>query len=319
MNMIDIVFLGTPHFAVNSLKALVENHYNIKAVICQPDRPKGRGQASVLPPVKEYALNNGLKVFQPEKIKAPEAAEYLRQLAPDLMITAAFGQILSAENLKVPPLGCVNVHASLLPKYRGAAPIQWAIINGEKTTGITTMFTEVGLDCGDIILKKETEILENETAGELFERLAALGAQTLLETVRLIETGKAIRTPQNHSEATHFPMIKKQDAIIDFSKIAMAIHNFVRGMNPSPVAYTMLSGQVLKIYEANSTGQAIPQDTKCGQVVFADAKSGLLVAAADQLIELKSIQLPGKRIMDSKEFLRGHSIEAGTILGGGIL
>ena len=187
--MIDIVFLGTPDFAVPSLKALVENGYRVKAVFTQPDRPKGRGNKLTYSPVKEYALQKGLTVYQPEKIRLPEPAAVLRALKPDLMVTAAFGQILSKENLDSARLGCVNVHGSLLPAYRGSSPIQWAVINGEKETGITTMYTAIGVDCGDMILQKKINIGENETAGELFERMAPLGAEVLLETVRLIEEG----------------------------------------------------------------------------------------------------------------------------------
>lgn len=313
--MIDIVFLGTPDFAVYSLKALVEAGYPIKEVITQPDRPKGRGQAAVMSAVKQYALCAGIPVFQPEKIKSPEAAAHLRALAPDLMITAAFGQILSAENLAVPPLGCVNVHASLLPAYRGAAPIQWAIINGETVTGVTTMYTEVGLDCGDIILKKEAPIYSNETAGRLFDRLAVLGAETLLETVRLMEAGNAPRTPQDHSKASHYPMITREMAELDFRKDACALVNLVRGMNPWPVAYTCIQGQVVKVFEAVCTGQKRPEGMECGTVVCADDRRGLLVAAGDELLELVCIQRPNCRRMDAKECLRGHRVPCGIVLG----
>ena len=206
----DIVFLGTPDFAVPSLKALIENGYNVKAVFTQPDRPKGRGNKVQFSPVKECALEYNIPVYQPEKIRLEENAKILKELKPDLMITCAFGQILSKENLDTAPLGCINVHGSLLPKYRGSSPIQWAVINGESETGITTMYTDIGVDCGDIIHQNTVKIGDNETAGELFDRLAVLGAQTLLETLKLLEENKLTRTPQDHSQSTHYPMLDKK-------------------------------------------------------------------------------------------------------------
>ncbi len=306
--MIDIVFLGTPDFAVPSLRILAENGYRIKAVFTQPDRPKGRGNKTAFSPVKEYAVQNGFAVYQPEKIRLPEYAALLRDLQPDLMVTAAFGQILSKENLDSARLGCVNVHGSLLPAYRGSSPIQWAVINGEKETGITTMYTDVGVDCGDIILQRKISIGQDETAGQLFERMASLGAEVLLETVRLIEEGKAPRIPQEEKKATHFPMLDKKNAAIDFSQEAFKIKNFIRGLNPWPIAWTMCGKDVIKVYSATvleQEAEAVP-----GTVVYADEKRGLIVCAKDQLISLDVIQLPGKKAMDARLYLRGNSLSA---------
>lgn len=309
--MIDIVFLGTPDFAVPSLKALKENGYNIKAVFTQPDRPKGRGNKLAFSPVKEYAVSMNIPVFQPEKIKLEENARVLRDLKPDLMVTAAFGQILSKENLESARLGCVNVHASLLPKYRGSSPIQWAIINGEKTTGITTMYTDIGVDCGDILLQKEIEIGENETAGELFDRLAVLGAQTLIETVKLIENNGVLRIKQDERLATHYPMLDKKSARIDFSKKAFEIKNFVRGLNPWPIAWFFDENDVIKVYSCSVTEQRSAKEP--GTVVSADSKNGLRVATGDFDIILDIIQAPGKKAMDSKVFFVGNKLKTERI------
>ncbi len=306
--MIDIVFLGTPDFAVPSLKALIENGYNIKAVFTQPDRPKGRGNKVQFSPVKEYALSQNIPVYQPEKIRTEENAKILKELKPDLMITAAFGQILSKENLESAPLGCINVHGSLLPKYRGSSPIQWAVINGEKITGITTMYTDVGVDCGDIILKKELSIGEDETAGELFDRLSILGADALIETLKLFENGKIKRTPQNHEEATHFPMLEKSMGRIDFSKKSSEIKNLVRGMNPWPVAWAKCGDDILKIYSVTVLDEK--SDFTPGTIICADSKNGLKVSTGDGAILINTLQLPGKKAMDSKTFFVGNNLKA---------
>lgn len=302
----DIVFLGTPDFAVPSLKALVENGYNVKAVITQPDRPKGRGNKLAMSPVKEYALSKQIPVYQPEKIK--NEPEILSALKPDLMITAAFGQILSKENLDAAPLGCVNVHGSLLPKYRGSSPIQWAVINGEEETGITTMYTALGVDCGDIILQEKTKIGKNETAGELFDRLANLGAEVLIKTVELIKEGKAPRTPQVEAEATHFPMLDKQKAKIDFSFTAKQIENLVRGLNPWPIAWSTCGEEVVKIYAAHIVDKK--SNAVAGTIVLANKEDGILVATGDNLLSIDVFQVPGKKAMDAKVFLLGNKLKA---------
>ena len=306
--MIDIVFLGTPDFAVPSLKALVENGYNVKAVFTQPDRPKGRGNKMQFSPVKEYALEAGIPVYQPVKIRESEYAQILSDLKPDLMITAAFGQILSKENLEAAPLGCVNVHASLLPKYRGSSPIQWAVIKGEKTTGISTMYTALGVDTGDVILQKELEIGEDETAGELFDRLSLLGAETLIETVKLIEKGEAPRTPQDESKASHYPMLDKSKGLLDFTKPSKEIKDLIRGLCPWPVAWTVNGGEVIKVYSATLTDEK--SDKAPGTVVSQDAKQGLKVVTGDGVIRLDTIQLSGKKAMDSKIFFVGNKLKA---------
>lgn len=306
--MIDIVFLGTPDFAVPSLKALIDNGYNVKAVFTQPDRPKGRGNKVQFSPVKEYAISQNIPVYQPDKIRTEENAKILKDLKPDLMITAAFGQILSKENLKSAPLGCINVHGSLLPKYRGSSPIQWAVINGEKVTGITTMYTDIGVDCGDIILKKEIFIGENETAGELFDRLALLGADTLIETLELLKENKIVRTPQKEEEATHYPMLDKSMGIIDFSKKAIEIKNLVRGLNPWPVAWTKCDEDIVKIYSVSVLNEN--SDAEPGTIITSDSKNGLKVKCGDGVISIDVLQLPGKKAMDAKTFFVGNKLKA---------
>ncbi|MBE7091564.1 MAG: methionyl-tRNA formyltransferase [Clostridiales bacterium] len=304
----DIVFLGTPDFAVPSLKALVENGYNVKAVFTQPDRPKGRGNKVQFSPVKEYAIENNIPIYQPDKIRLPQNAQILKDLKPDLMITCAFGQILSKENLDTAPLGCINVHGSLLPKYRGSSPIQWAIINGEKVTGITTMYTDIGVDCGDIIHQNILEIGENETAGELFDRLSLLGAQTLLETLKLLENGNIKRTKQDEQNATHFPMLDKKMAGIDFNKTSQEIKNLVRGLNPWPVAWAKCGEDIIKIYSVsvlNEKTNKIP-----GTVLCADSKNGLKVATNDGVISIDLLQFSGKKTMEAKTYFVGNKLKA---------
>ncbi len=310
--MIDIVFLGTPDFAVPSLKALVENGYNVKAVFTQPDRPKGRGNKVQFSPVKEYAISQCIPVYQPDKIRLEEHAKILKDLKPDLMITVAFGQILSKENLESARLGCINVHGSLLPKYRGSSPIQWAVINGEKETGVTTMFTDIGVDCGDIILKKSVEIGENETAGELFDRLSDLGAEVLIETLELVEKDRLVRTPQDHSKATHFPMLDKKMAQIDFSKTSNEIKNLVRGMNPWPIAWTKCGDDIIKVYSVTVLDEQA--DSEPGTVLCADNRNGLKVKTGDGVISIDLLQFPGKKTMDAKVFFVGNKLKADKLI-----
>ena len=245
-----IVFLGTPDFAVPSLKMLIDEGYEIAGVFTQPDRKKDRGHKQSAPPVKITAEEHGIPVYQFEKIKTPEAVEALKSLRPDLMITAAFGQILSAEILALPPLGCVNVHASLLPKYRGAAPIEWAIINGESTTGITTMVTDIGLDTGDMLLKREVLIGAEETGEELRQRLSVLGAEVLSDTLKLIKAGQAPREKQNDEEMSYYPMLKKETGLICWDKKAEELRNLCRALDASPGAYTLFNEEKLKIFKA---------------------------------------------------------------------
>ena len=304
----DIVFLGTPDFAVPSLKALIENGYNVKAVFTQPDRPKGRGNKVQYSPVKECALSYNIPVFQPEKIRTEENAKILKDLKPDLMITCAFGQILSQENLDSAPLGCINVHGSLLPKYRGSSPIQWAVINGESETGITTMYTDIGVDCGDIIHQNTIKIGENETAGELFDRLSELGAKTLIETLKLLDENKLTRTPQDHSKATHYPMLDKKMGGIDFSKTSEHIKNLVRGLNPWPVAWFKAGEDIVKVYSVSILNETT--NKKPGTVLSADSKQGLKVATGNGVISIDVLQFPGKKSMDAKTYFVGNKLKA---------
>ena len=301
-----IAFLGTPEFALPSLDMLFQSGHEL-GVFTQPDRPVGRHAVLTPPPTKVYALERGIPVFQFEKIRLPEGVQALKSFAPDLMVTAAFGQILSAENLAVPKYGCINVHGSLLPKYRGAAPIQWAVINGETETGITTMMTDVGMDTGDILLVDRVAIGENETAGELFERLSVLGAETLSRTIAALESGTLVRTPQDEYQATKCPMLKKEHGKIDFSKTAREVHNLVRGTNPWPGAFALLEGEPLKLHVTRMTG------CDFGSAPFGslkgDAKTGLFVLCADGWLEILELQASGSKRMSAKDFVKGHPLD----------
>ncbi|MEL7609874.1 MAG: methionyl-tRNA formyltransferase [Bacillota bacterium] len=301
-----ISFLGTPDFAVPSLKMLVEDGHEI-CVFTQPDRPKGRGYELAASAVKQAAQEYGLPVYQPQKISSPEGIALLREADPEMMVTAAWGQLLSKEALAIPRYGCVNVHGSLLPKYRGAAPVQCAIINGEAQTGVTTMLTDVGLDTGDILLSRSTPIGEDETAGELLTRLAGIGAEVLRETIEALRKGTIIRTPQDPAQATRCAQLKKEDGHIDFLKSALSVHNIVRGVNPWPGAYAINGGETIKIWRTRKCdlekGSALP-----GDCVIADPKQGLFVACGDGCVEVLEMQFPGSKRMDAKSALRGHSL-----------
>ena len=308
-----IVFMGTPDFAVPSLRALLDGGYNVVGVFCQPDRPKGRGHKLAPCPVKEVALEAGIPVFQPERIKRAEGVEMLKSCAPDLCVTAAFGQLLSQEILDIPPLGTVNVHSSLLPKHRGSAPINWSIIKGDSVTGVSTMFTDIGMDTGDILLMRETPIGEKENAGELSDRLAVMGAELLVETLRQLEAGTLVRTPQNADEATYEPKMDKALGCIDWSKSAREIDWLVRGTTPWPGAYTALGEGNMKVFAVRVCGEKT--DAAPGCVLSADAKTGLVVACGDAQLELLEVQMPGAKRMAAKDYLRGHGIETGICLG----
>ena len=308
-----IVFMGTPDFAVPSLKALLDNGYDVVGVFCQPDRPKGRGNKMTACPVKELALSAGIPVFQPERIKRAEGVEMLKSCAPDLCVTAAFGQLLSQKILDIPPMGTVNVHSSLLPKHRGSAPINWSIIKGDSVTGVTTMFTDIGMDTGDILLMRETPIGDKENAGELSDRLAVMGAELLVETLKALEAGTLKRTPQNPEEATYEPKMDKALGMIDWSRSAKEIDWLVRGTTPWPGAYTALGEGNMKVFEVRVCGGKT--DAAPGTVLTADAKAGLVVACGDAQLELTQIQMPGAKRMAAKDYLRGHGIETGICLG----
>lgn len=305
--------MGTPDFAVPSLRALLDAGYDVVGVFCQPDRPKGRGHKLAACPVKEVAVAAGIPVFQPERIKREEGVQMLKSCAPDLCVTAAFGQLLSQEILDIPPLGTVNVHSSLLPKHRGSAPINWSIIKGDQVTGVTTMFTDKGMDTGDILLMRETRIGEKENAGELSDRLAVMGAELLIETIRALEAGTLVRTPQNHDEATYEPKMDKELGRIDWGRPAQEIDWLVRGATPWPGAYTTLDDQTIKVFELDiREGAASGQP---GEIVAADAKQGFVVSCGDHDVEMLTIQMPGAKRMNAKDYLRGHTMDTGVCLG----
>ena len=302
-----IVFMGTPQFAVPSLRELTAAGHEIAGVFCQPDRPKGRGNKVEYCPVKEFALQHDIPVFQPVKIRL-DGAETLRSLRPELCVTAAFGQILSEDNLSAPSLGTVNVHASLLPKYRGSAPINWALINGEKVTGVTTMMTDKGLDTGDILLQRAVPVRDGVTAGELTEELSEIGAALLTETVALIESGSCPRRKQNEAEMTYFPMLTKETGHIDFTQPAGTAVNLIRGVSPWPGAYVKAGEETVKIWSAESVSVDGAAGRVPGEVIASDAGSGLLIQAGlDTALRITELQLPGGRRMKTEDYLRGHS------------
>jgi len=304
------VFMGTPDFATSTLEGLIEAGVNLVGVYTQPDRPKGRGKKLSPPPVKVVAEQQGIPVFQPQKLRAPEAVASLRKLQPDLVVVVAYGQILPQSVLDIPRFGCINVHASLLPKYRGAAPINQAIVDGETETGITTMLMDAGLDTGDMLVKKSLAIGPDETAGQLHDRLALLGRETMAETLQQVLDSSLSPQKQNDEESTYAPMMKKEDGLIDWSLPASAAHNRVRGLEPWPGAFTHLDGQVLKIARTTlAQGNGEP-----GTVLKAD-DNGVVVACGEGAIRIGALQLPGKKMTAAADFLRGHKLPEGTRLG----
>lgn len=307
-----IVFMGTPDFAVPSLDILVKSGYEVAAVVTQPDKPKGRGNKLTPPPVKEYALNNNIPVLQPEKVKTGTLAQQLREIAPDLLVTVAYGRILPQEVLDIPPYGCVNVHGSLLPKYRGAAPIQWSVINGDSITGITTMYTDIGMDTGDMLLKREVEIGINETAGELHDKLSIIGAEVLLETLKELEKRTLVRIPQPADEATYVTMISKETGRIDWSKTMEQIHNLVRGTDPWPGAYTFYKGERMRVWKTEYSN--VEKASKPGEIIEVK-KEGILVGTGKGNIMLKEIQFDSGKRLKVEQYLAGHSIDKGELLG----
>ncbi len=304
-----IVFMGTPAFAVPCLQALVEAGHEVCGVFTQPDKPKGRGYHLIAPPVKEYAITKNIPVFQPQKMRDGEALAQLEQLQPEIIVVVAYGKLLPPDILQLPPKGCVNVHASLLPKYRGAAPIQWSVLNGEKITGVTTMMMDEGLDTGDMLESEQTEIGAEETAGELQERLAPLGAKLLVRTLEKIQAGTAVRTKQEDSLSCYAPMLQKSLSPIDWNKPADAVHNLVRGLNPWPGASTVLEGKQLKIHRATlAQGSGAP-----GEVL---SLAPVVVACGDQrALQLQEVQYEGKKRMPAQDFLRGHPVKLHSRLG----
>ena len=309
----NILFMGTPDFAKESLEAIYNAKYNIIGVVTNPDKPKGRGMKMIASPVKEFALEKNIPVFQPLKVrKNTEFIEKIKELKPDVICVVAYGKILPKEILDIPQLGCINVHGSLLPKYRGAAPIQWAVINGDKETGITTMYMDGGMDTGDMILKEKVSIGENETTGELWDRLSKIGGELLVKTLKLIEDGNAPRTKQGE-DYTIAPMLDKEMANIDWeNKTAEQIKNLIRGLNPIMGAYTFVNGKKLKIWKAQvvEENKILVSDNKIknGDIVLADAKQGLFFKAKDGMLEAIEIQAENCKRMNAKDFLRGNKL-----------
>lgn len=303
-----IVFMGTPDFAVPSLQALIDAGHDVCAVYTQPDKPQGRKQILTAPPVKTLALEHDIPVFQPNTLKNEDEQARLRELAPEVIIVVAYGKLLPKAVLDIPPHGCINVHGSLLPRWRGAAPIQWAVIAGDEMAGVTTMKMAEGLDTGDMLLTYETKVGEKETAGELFDRLAQSGAELLTQT--LVKLDEITPRPQDDAQSCYAHMLDKQMAVIDWSKSAHEIDCLIRGLNPWPIALTTLSGERLKVFAAEkAAGNGEP-----GTVLEADPKKGLTVACGEGALKLTEIQMVGGKRMKATDFLRGHAIEVGTKL-----
>lgn len=305
-----IIFMGTPEFACPTLRKLIERKEEIIAVVTQPDRPKGRGQRLVPPPVKALAEEHGIPVFQPAKVRAPEAIARIRELAPDLIVVVAFGQILPQSLLDIPKHGCINIHASLLPRYRGAAPINWCLINGETETGITTMQMDAGLDTGDMLVKRAIPIGPDEDALSLHDRLSLLGAETIDETIDRLMAGTLAREKQDDSLSCYAPMLKKEDGLIDWTGEAARIKNLVRGLTPWPCAYTFLDGKTLKIFTVSATDESGEPGT-----VLRVGKDGVVVACGSGSLLIGELQLEGRKRLNAGDFLAGCRLTPGTRLG----
>ena len=306
----NIIFMGTPDFAVGTLQALIDNpDYHVQAVFTQPDKPKGRGKAMQCSPVKELALEAGIEVYQPVKIREEKWVQLLKDLSPDVIVVVAFGQLIPASILNLPPYGCINVHASLLPAYRGAAPIQWAVINGDKVSGVTTMRMDEGLDTGDMILKKEVALADDETAGSLFDRLSRAGAGLLIDTLEALKDGKAQYTRQPAESPTPYAaMLTKKDGDIDWSESAASVECLIRGMNPWPSAYTRLNGKMLKIFAAKveeGKSEFLP-GTICEVT-----KTSLKIQTGEGILSILELQPEGKKRMAVDAYLRGYPAQAG--------
>ena len=303
-----IIFMGTPDFSVGTLEALVEAGHEVVLAVTQPDKPKGRGKEMQFTPVKECALAHNIPVYQPKKIREPECIEELKKYQADVCVVVAFGQILPKEILEMTPYGCINVHASLLPKYRGAAPIQWAVIDGEKESGVTTMMMDVGLDTGDMLEQKAIPLDEKETGGSLFDKLSALGGSMILSTLKGLEDGTITRTPQGESETSYAKMLTKEMGHIDWTKDAASIERLVRGLNPWPSAYTSYAGKTMKIWAADVAD--LPGERTPGKIHV--TKNQLFVETGDGVLDVKELQLEGKKRMDTASFLRGFQMEDGS-------
>lgn len=313
--MLNILFMGTPDFAQESLKSLVENNYKVIGVVTNPDKPKGRGMKLVASPVKEYALEKNIPVYQPIKVRNnKEFIDKIKTLNPDVICVVAYGKILPKEILEIPKYGCINVHASLLPKYRGAAPIQWAVLNGDKETGVTTMYMDVGMDTGDMILKEKVEIGEDETTGELWDRLSKIGGELLVETLKQIENGTAPREKQSDN-FTMAPMLNKEMSKIDWkNKTAQEIKDLVRGLNPIMGAYTFLKGKKIKFWKVDVSNKKLDEiedidNLENGTILLADQKEGLFIKTKEGVLKVIEIQGENAKRMSIGDFLRGNSIE----------
>lgn len=306
-----MIFMGTPDFAVPCLQAMIDAGHEICGVFTQPDKPKGRGYTLTPPPVKELAVQHGLSVYQPTTFRTKEAEELVASLRPEIIIVVAYGKLLPKAILDIPPKGCINVHGSLLPKYRGAAPIQWAVINGEKTTGVTTMYMDEGLDTGDILLMEETPIQPNETAGELFDRLSLLGAKVLEDTLQKIEDGSITRTPQPNEGASYASMLGKELCQVDWGQPAATIHNLVRGLSPWPVATSVYQGKRIKLHRTEVAD--LQTNLSPGQVL--PGKDFLVACGGGTVLRLLTVQYEGGKQMGGSDFLRGHPAHANTHMG----
>lgn len=306
-----VLFFGTPDFAAASLQALIADGFDVSGVVCQPDKPRGRGHKMMSPPVKVLAEKQGIPVYQPQSLKNEAFLPVLEEIKPDVAVVVAYGKILPKYILNYPKYGCVNVHGSLLPKYRGAAPIQWAVINGETETGVTTMKMDEGIDTGDMLLTEKTQIGPEETAEQLFGRLSEIGGAVLVKTLHGLEAGTVIPIAQNHAAHTYAPMIQKEMAKIDWSRTTEEIVNLVRGMNSWPMAYTFYEGAPVKVIcAAPAEGSGTP-----GQILGLVKKQGLRVATGDGAVYLREVQFPGKKRMPVEDYMRGHEIKTGSILG----
>ena len=307
-----VIFMGTPDFAVGALDAIVEAGHEVVLVVTQEDKPKGRGKEIQFTPVKEAAIKHGIEVYQPHRVKHEEPVAKLREYNADVFVVAAYGQILSKELLDMPKYGCVNIHASLLPKYRGAAPIQWSIIDGEKVTGVTTQMMAEGIDTGDILDVIEVEIDKEETGGSLFDKLTVAGSEVILTTLKKLEEGIVTRTPQDHSKSTYAKMLDKKMGNIDFSKSAEEIERLIRGLNPWPSAYTSYSGKTLKIWKAEVMDK--DYDGSYGQIVD-KTKKAIIIKTGQGALAITELQLEGKKRMTTEAFLCGAGFDLGEILG----
>ncbi|MCI5586761.1 MAG: methionyl-tRNA formyltransferase [Lachnospiraceae bacterium] len=314
-----IVFMGTPDFAVSTLKSLIDSRHEVIAVVTQPDKPKGRGGKMQFTPVKEAALEAGIEVYQPQKAKDEEFVKFIRKLAPDVMVVVAYGQILTKEMLDIPKYGCINVHASLLPKLRGAAPIQWSVIDGDEESGVTIQQMDEGIDTGDILLVKKYKLDKKETGGSLFEKLASFGGPMILEVLDMAEEGRLNPVKQGE-DSTYAKMLSKSTGKIDFSKDAVSIERLIRGLNPWPSAFAFIHGKMLKIWEADVLSEeeaeaaGMSDDTAEPGTITAIGKDKIVVKTGKDYLVVTSLQLEGKKRMDTGAFLRGYKLEAGEKL-----